>query len=195
MIVRALAALAFNACAWGQTVCRPAVQYSPCDLAFDSAVSAEFRSPRQNTSLVSAFEDGPGRWIVRFTPDESGVYAYRINGGTEVQFTVTPVDKPGVLRAANVHHFAFVDGNKLTPHLWMGAIAGGFSSMDSARWKTLVDTRAHQHFNHIGITLVDEMNAADFQKPEFFRRAEEKIAYANQQGIIIDIAFFGADGL
>lgn len=110
MIVRTLAAVAFTACAWGQTVCRPAVQYSPCDLVFDSSVSAEFRSPRQNTSLVRAFQDGTTRWIVRFTPDEAGVYAYRVNGGAEAQFTVTPVEKPGVLRAANVHHFAFVDG-------------------------------------------------------------------------------------
>ena len=79
---------------------------------------------------MKAFWDGGTRWIIRYTPAESGTYAWRVDqqppgfSGKEGQFTATPVDKPGWLRAANVHHFAFVDAtnpNNLTPHLWMGA--------------------------------------------------------------------------
>ncbi len=55
--------------------------------------------------------------------------------------------------------------------------------MDVARWKALVDQRAAQHFNHVAVTLVDESGSATFRTPEFFRAAEEKIAYANQHGI------------
>jgi hypothetical protein len=108
------------------------------------------------------------------------------------------VDKPGWLRAANVHHFAFVDAanqNNLTPHLWMGAVVPGFASMTQAQWQSLVDTRAAQHFNHLGVTLVDEGNASNFRTPEFFRAAEEKLRYANQKGILVDLAFFGPNGL
>ena len=63
------------------------------------------------------------------------------------------------MRAVNVHHFAYVDeanANSLSPHLWMGGVVAGFASIDAAQWKTLVDARSAQHFNHLGITLVDE---------------------------------------
>jgi hypothetical protein len=197
----------------GQTVCPSTSQFTPCDLVFEipSAngdqpidLQAEFRSPHQNTGLVKAFWDGGTRWVIRYTPAESGTYAWRVTsglpgiGGKEGQFTSTPVDKPGWLRAANVHHFAFVDAanqNNLTPHLWMGAVVPGFTGIPLDRWKALADTRSSQHFSHLGITLVDESGAAKFQSPEFFRAAEEKIRYANQKGILVDIAFFGANGL
>jgi hypothetical protein len=212
MTVRIVAALAFTTAAWGQTVCPPTPQFTPCDLVFDipSAkgdqpidLAAEFRSPHQSTGLVKAFWDGGTRWIIRYTPAESGAYAWRLLGtvdgfnGKEGQFTSIPVEKPGWLRAANVHHFAFVDAtnpNNLTPHLWMGAMVSGFASMNLAQWKSLVDTRASQHFNHLGVTLVDAAGA-NFQSPDFFRAAEEKLRYANQKGIIVDVAFFGPNGL
>ena len=208
--------LTFIACAgaaYGQTVCPPTPEFTPCDLVFDipSAkgdqpidLQAEFRSPHQSTGLVKAFWDGGTRWVIRYTPAEPGAYAWRITsslpglGGKEGQFTSTPVDKPGWLRAANVHHFAFVDAanpNNLTPHLWMGAVVPGFAAMPLAQWKSLVDTRAGQHLNHLGITLVDEAGGANFRSPEFFRAAEEKFSYANSKGILIDVAFFGPNGL
>jgi len=204
---------ALAAIAGAQTVCPPTPEFTPCDLVFDipSAtgdrlldLQAEFRSPHQSTGLVKAFWDGGTRWIIRYTPAESGSYAWRVTssvpglGGKEGQFTATPVDKPGWLRAANVHHFAFVDAanqNNLTPHLWMGAVVPGFSSMSQSQWQSLVDTRAAQHFNHLGVTLVDEASASNFQSPEFFHAAEEKLRYANQKGIIVDLAFFGPNGL
>jgi hypothetical protein len=214
MSVRILAALAFGMSAWAQTICPPAPQFTPCDLVFDipSAkgdqpidLAAEFRSPHQSTGLVKAFWDGGTRWIIRYTPAESGVYAWRLVSGIsaftgkEGQFTATPVAKPGWLRAANVHHFAFVDAtnpNNLTPHLWMGAMVSGFASMPLSQWKSLVDTRSGQHFNHLGITLIeDDKTGAGFQSPDFFRAAEEKLRYANERNIIVDIAFFGPNGL
>jgi hypothetical protein len=213
MFGRIIPIFALAGIASAQTVCPPTPQFTPCDLVFDipSAkgdqpidLQAEFRSPRQNTGLVRAFWDGGTRWIIRYTPAEPGSYAWRITsslagfGGKEGQFTATPVDKPGWLRAANVHHFAFVDAanpNNLTPHLWMGAVVPGFPSMSTAQWKSLVDTRASQHFNHLGVTLVDEGSSTGFQSPEFFHAAEEKLRYANQKGIIVDLAFFGPNGL
>ena len=182
-----------------QTVCPATPQYSPCDLVFDATapqgLQAEIRSPKQATALVKAFDDGPGRRIIRFTPAEAGTYVYRLNDGKTGQFTATEASRPGWLRAANVHHFASVEGLTLTPHLWMGAMAGDLSSIDPARWKALVDTRAAQHFNHLGITLAGAGDAASFQSPEFFRAAEEKILYANRHGLIVDVAFMGPDGL
>ena len=216
VIVRIFTALGLSVCAWAQTVCPPTPQFSPCYLVFDIpsarsdqpiALQAEFRSPRQNTGAVRAFWDGGTRWVIRYTPAEPGTYAWRLTSGLAGfqwqrvgQFTATAPsgDKPGWLRAANLHHFAFVDAanpNNITPHLWMGGVVPGFAAMSLVQWKSLVDTRVNQHFNHLGITLVDEGSAADFQSPEFFRAAEEKLRYANEKGIIVDIAFFGPNGL
>ncbi len=217
MLVRIFLALALAGAAGAQTVCPPTPQFSPCDLVFDipSAaggqpidLQAEFRSPDQHTGLAKAFWDGGARWVIRYAPAEPGTYVWRLTSGIagfdrkQGQFTAIPApdrdERPGWLRAANVHHFAFVDetnANILKPHLWMGAMVPGFASMALPQWKSLVDTRAGQHFNHLGVTLVDEPGASDFQSPEFFRAAEEKLRYANEQGIVVDIAFFGPGAL
>ncbi len=202
-----------------QTVCQPTPEFTPCDLVFDIPgvtggiehpvdLEAEFRSPHNNTGLAKAFWDGGTRWVIRYSAAETGSYAWRTRGsfaalsGKQGTFTATPAhlpsDRIGWLRAANTHHFAFVDetnSNNLKPHLWMGAVVPGFASMSDAQWRSLVDTRASQHFNHLGITLVDDSSAASFQTPEFFRTAEAKLRYANDKGIIIDVAFFGPNGL
>ncbi len=207
MIRRALLVLAVPVLAWPQTVCQPTPRYTPCDIVFElpSAAElqlrAEFRSPHSETAAVNAFRDGPTRWVVRYTPVEVGEHFFRVTSsdpawnGKQGSFSATGADRPGWVRAVNVHHFAHVEGNALKPHLWMGAVVPGFSSMDGARWKLLVDTRAAQHFNHLAVTLVADSDAQRFQTPEFFHAAEEKIRYANDRGILVDLAFFGPDGL
>jgi hypothetical protein len=212
MLARLLAALGFCVAASAQTICPPTPAYSTCDLVFDipSAPSdkplnlyAEFRSPRASTFLAHAFWDGGGKWIIRYSPLETGTHTFRLTGtgpasgfsGKQGELTVTPdpADHLGSLRPANLHHFALIDRIVLTPYLYMGALVPDFPSMDMSRWKALVDARALQHFNHLAVTLVDQSAASQFRTPEFFRAAEEKFAYANQHGIMIDLAFFGPD--
>ena len=209
-MIRFAVVLLLASAVWAQTVCPPTPRYSPCDVVFDipSAqgdkpldLHAEFRSPNAVTALVNAFWDGGTKWVIRFTPTEAGAYTYRLTSalnewnGKQGGFTATPDNKTGWLRAANLHHFAFVEGNTYTPHLWAGGVVPGFASMPADTWRGLVDRRAAQHFNHLAITLVDESNAGNFRSPNFYRAAEEKIRYANDRGIIVDIAFFGPNGL
>ena len=185
-------------------------KYSPCDLTVDVPgaptdrpldLRGEFRSPKLVTTAAQAFWDGGSKWVLRFTPAEEGTYAWRLSGsagnfaGRQGTLTIGPAERSGWLRAANLHHFAFVEGINLTPHLWTGAVVKDFASTDAARWKSLVDTRASQGFNHLAITLVDSSSADRFRTPEFFQQAEEKIRAANARGIIVDIAFFSGDGL
>jgi hypothetical protein len=209
MLLRLLLGWALAMAVRAQTICPPTPTLSPCEIVFDVPgatgpdfdLHAEFRSPSADTALVRAFNEGGSRWTIRFTPVETGTYQFRLTSsspaldGKSGQFTATASDKKGWLRAANVHHWAFVQGTTLTPHLWMGFIVPNFESMSETDWKMLVDRRAAQHFNHVGVTLVDDGSSARFQTPEFFRQAEEKIRYANQHGIIVDIAFFGPNGL
>jgi hypothetical protein len=211
IMVRWIGLLALGcAIASAQTVCPPTPEYSPCDLVFDIPgapttkpidLAAEFRSPRASTFLAHAFWDGGTRWVIRYFPAEPGTHVFRLLGSVagyagkqgEMTAAAGPVNHPGLLRTANLHHFAWVDGINYTPSLYMGGVVPDFPAMDFARWKALVDERAAEHFNHLGVTLVDSRAAADFRSPEFFRAAEEKIAYANQHGIMIDLAFFGPD--
>ena len=208
---RWLAALAFSCgFASSQTICPPTPEFSVCELVFDipSAptnkpldLAADFRSPKANTFRAPAFWDGGTKWVMRYSPAETGTHAFRLLGSVdgfsgkqgEITATAAPATHPGWLQPANLHHFAFVDGLIYTPALYMGALVPGFAEMDLARWKALVDERAGQHFNHLGVTLVDASGTSTFRKPEFFRAAEEKIAYANSHGITIDLAFFGPD--
>jgi hypothetical protein len=143
--------------------------------------------------------------VIRYVPAEPGTHVFRLTGSVagsvsgnpgkqgEITATPGPANHPGWLQPANLHHFAWVDGINYTPYLYMGGVVPGFAAMDSVRWKALVDERAAQHFNHLGVTLVDTSAAGSFRTPEFFRAAEEKIAYANRRGIMIDLAFFGPD--
>ncbi len=211
MSARLFAALSFVcAVASAQTVCPPTPEFSPCDLVFEIPgalgtksldLQAEFRSPKASTFLARAFWDGGTKWVIRYVPAETGTHAFRLSGsvadfsGKKGELTATPgpANHPGWLRSANLHHFAMVDGLIYTQYLYMGALVPGFASMDIARWKALVDERAAQHFNHLGVTLVDSSVAASLRTPEFFRAAEEKIAYANSHGVMIDLAFFGPD--
>ncbi|MEP6717144.1 MAG: DUF5060 domain-containing protein [Terriglobia bacterium] len=209
MTTRICVLLALAVFARAQTNCPPTPRYATCDLVFDVPgangdqpldLHAEFRSPHHDTALMNAFWDGGTKWVIRFAPAEAGEYTWRVTGppafnGKVGQFTATSNAKTGWLRAANVHHFANVEGTVLTPHLWMGGVIPDFAHMDSVRWKAMIDTRASQHFNHMAVTLVDENSSADFRSPEFFRAAEEKIRYANDRGIIIDVAFFGPGNL
>lgn len=193
-----------------QSVCQPVPRYTPCDIVFDlpdakpgSAVElrAEFRSPRARTALMNAFWDGGSRWVIRFTPTEAGSYDFRLTSkvsafdGKTGTFTATANKNPGWVRAANLHHFAHVDETVLTPHLWMGATVPGFPSMGLDDWKRMVDARAAQHFNHLSVTLIDETAAKDFASPELLQRAEAKIRYANDHGLLVDLAFFGGSNL
>src|ERR1700686_5396020 len=97
MLRRIFLTFALAAAAGAQSVCPPTPQFTPCDLVFDipSAkgdqpntdqpnidqpidLQAEFRSPHQSTGLVKAFWDGGTRWIIRYTPAESGSYTWRL---------------------------------------------------------------------------------------------------------------------
>jgi len=211
MKVRLFAVLAFAcAAASAQTICQPTPEFSTCDLIFDIPgastakpidLAAEFRSPKADTFLAHAFWDGGTKWVIRYVPAEPGTHTFRLMGsvtpfaGKTGQITATPplTNHPGWVQPENLHHFAYVDSYDYVPYLYMGAIVPDFASMDLARWKALVDERAGQHFNHLGVTLVDSSAAANFKSPDFFRAAEEKLTYANQHGVAIDLAFFGPD--
>ena len=183
-----------------------------CEMAFDLTgaevaahpnpyltvdLNVEFRSPQHKTYLMPAFWDGGTRMVARFSPVEPGEWDFRVTGNIprlENQtghFTAAPSDAPGFVHVANVRHWAT---GVNTPHLWMGDTVSRFGMLDKATWEAIVDARAKEKFNHLrGIAIgrgPDERQAypaPDRPSPEFFRRLDEGVRYANAKGMTVDL--------
>jgi hypothetical protein len=204
------------ALAGAQAPCTGTPAYSPCDFAFELSeaeaaahpnpyatvrLHAEFRSPRFRTYLMPAFWDGGRRMVIRFTPVGAGEWTYRVTSnvasfeGKQGTFTAEASDAPGFIVARNVHHWAWTEGDR--PHLWMGDTLYRFAAIDEALFQGIVDTRAHQKFNHMrGLVLSQETSAQAFPEPdrvnpEYFRNLDARIAYMNSRGIVADLILAG----
>lgn len=202
-----------------QTVCPPTPTYSPCDVVFELSeqdaaahpnpylsvrLDAEFRSPRFRTLKVPGFWDGGRRFVVRFAPTGEGQWEFRTSSNVPSlnnrQGAITAVgsDAPGFIRPANVHHWAYADGIRLTPHLWMGDTCYRFAFLDRSLFQTYVDTRAAQKFNHLrGLVLGWPEDAARiFPSPDrpdvtHFQELDSRILYLNRKGIVADLILGG----
>ena len=201
---------------FAQATCNNTPAYSPCEFVFDlnpqeaSAhpnpyadveLHAEFRSPHFHTFKIPAFWDGGQRLVIRFTPTEEGEWLWRITSnvarweGQTGSFNAAASDAPGFVRTANVHHWAWTEGNQ--PHLWMGDTLYPLATLDPSIFQRIVDARAAQKFNHIrGLVLSVGSEARAFPSPdrpnpEYFQRLDQAIHYMNQKGIVADLILAG----
>lgn len=191
--------------------CASPSAYTPCDFVFelnDAEAGAhpnpyrtvtmhmEFRSPRHRTISMPAFWDGGRRLAIRFSPTEPGEWAYKVTSNVarfddaEGKLTAAESPRPGFIRTANVHHWAYTENNK--PHLWMGDTCYPLASLDMAEVKRIADTRAAQKFNHLRFFIAGSDPARAYPSPEtpdpeFFRAVDERIEYLNAKGITADL--------
>ncbi len=205
---------------FSQTPCNGTPAYSPCEFLFELnpqeaaahpnpyegvELHAEFRSPRFRTYKMPAFWDGGPRLIIRFTPTEAGEWTYRVSSniqrweGQAGTFTAAASEAPGFVHAANVHHWAWTEGNQ--PHLWMGDTLYTFGFLDQALFQRIVDARAAQKFNHIrGQVLGSPEETAHIfpssgmPDPVYFQRLDQRVRYINQKGMVADLILGGAEG-
>jgi hypothetical protein len=199
-------ALLLSGLALAQPSCPPTAVYSACELVFDLDdaeakahpnpyvsvdLKAEFRSPRHRTLMVYGFWDGGRRMVIRFAPNESGDWEFRITSNlkrfeaTHGTLNATASEAPGFLRAANVHHWAYTDSNKA--HLWMGDTNYEIATMPRDAFTKAVDTRAQQKFTHIRGFAVGPSFTPDQPDTAFFRELDERVRYMNQKGIVYDM--------
>jgi hypothetical protein len=201
--------------AQGQTVCPATPAYSPCDIVFELSsaemaahphpystleLSAEFRSPHFRTYRMPAFWDGGNRMLIRFTPTEAGDWNFQVSSNLERfdakqgQFQATASDSHGFLAPANVHHWALVDDNVRTPHLWMGDTLNSFPYMDRAQFEQIAAARAAQKFNHLRGVLLPKpgqpqpaFSSAGEPVPAVFQEIDSRVRYLNAKGIVADL--------
>ena len=207
------AALALPAAA--QTLCPPTPAYSPCEMVFELSeqeaaahpnpylsvmLEAEFRSPRYRTLRLPGFWDGGRRMVVRFTPTDPGEWVFRTTSNLarlhnqEGRITATDSGSPGFLQPANVHHWAFVDDLKKTPHLWMGDTLYNFPSIPRQLFEQIIEARVRQKFNHLrGVILSrpeepeKSFSSPDQPNPAHFREVDERVLYMNRRGMVADL--------
>ena len=203
---------------FAQAPCNGTPAYTPCEFLFELnqqeaathanpyvsvRLHAEFRSPRFRTFRMPAFWDGGSRLVIRFTPTEAGEWNYRVTSniarweGQTGTFTAAASEAPGFVRTANVHHWAWTEGNQ--PHLWMGDTLYRFAFLDQDLFQRIVDTRAAQKFNHIrGLVLGSPEETArifpspDQPDPAHFQRLDQRIRYMNRKGIVADLIVAGS---
>lgn len=198
-----------------QTVCPSTPAYGACEIVFDLSpaetaahpnpyltvqLEAEFRSPRYRTYRMPAFWDGGGRMVTRFAPMEAGAWTVRVSSnlerfdGKELQFTASEAQSAGWLHPANVHHWALVNENVKTPHLWMGDTLYPFPYIDRAAFEQMVAARAAQKFNHLRGALLPPPGSPQkaYLSPDrpdaaVFREIDGRIRLLNSKGLTVDL--------
>ena len=142
----------------------------------------EFRSPHHRTYVLRAFRDGERRYVIRFTPTESGDWEYRLSSnlsrleGQAGQITAGSSESPGFVHAAkNLHHFQTENGQ---PHLWMAAALDNFARMPRAEFEATVAQRANEKFTHLRVTIDP---ASDL------REAADRVRAINSHGLVADL--------
>lgn len=174
--------------------CPGATMWTTCDLAFDlesnenpsqTKLQAEFRSPRHRTYLLHAFQDGPRRLVIRFSPTEAGDWEFRLTSNVqrwndqEGKFSAASSDDPGFIQVANVHHFRAANGK---PHLWMSTALDRFAAIPRADFDAQVAQRAKEKFTHLRVTVDAGADLGD---------AADRVKEINAKGMIADIVLAG----
>ncbi|MGO9242171.1 MAG: DUF5060 domain-containing protein [Bryobacteraceae bacterium] len=195
-----------------ETGCQTTPTWTPCEIAFelsDAALRAhpnpvasvdlwgEFRSPAPGyrTYRLPAYWDGGRRMAIRFTPDETGAWTWRLTGnlaeleGKEGQITATESSREGFLRAANLHFW--MHPQSLKPHLWMGDDHADLFTMERGAFERLAAARAEQKFTHLrGLIMApgaQPFTAPDQPNQAYFVELDARMKALDQHGLVVDL--------
>jgi hypothetical protein len=183
-----------------------------------AAIRAEatFERPDHTTWRIPLFWDGENNWKVRISPDIVGEWNYGITStdaglnGRTGEFVCTESSRAGGIVASTRQpgHFERQNG---APFFFLGDTAWAYftdipeEKHDRAQAEAYLKARAGQGFTVIHSMLLSEggdgnsggppwQSIAEEQiNPAYFREAERRIAYANQQGVTVGIALAWGD--
>jgi hypothetical protein len=170
----------------------------------------------RTTRALPMFWDGGATWKFRFSPDRVGVWRWTVDSpdkglnGQSGKFEVTDSMLPGSIRPMKGHplHFERQDG---TPFWFMGDTAWAMftdnkeEKHDRDAAHRYVAARAKQGFSVVHSMLIAESGwgnsgglpfaeiGAEKLNPGYWREVDERLAYANNQGIVVGLALAWAD--
>ncbi len=182
----------------------------------DIEAEAVIRRPDGETWRIPLFWDGNETWKLRVSPDSEGKWAYVIESedvglnGRDGEFVCIPSGRAGGLRAMpeRPSHFARQNGD---PVWFMADTAWGYftdSDEDNHHRRQVehyATTRAKQGFNAIHSMMMSEQgvgnngglpfeNMADETiNPAYWQEVDERLAFANDQGLAVGLALAWAD--
>lgn len=177
---------------------------------------ATFSTPDGRTWTVPLFWDGAKTWKVRVSPNIAGKWSFTLRSndsalnGKSGAFECIESRRAGGLRVyrGNPAHFQRQNGR---PVWFMGDTAWGYftdSPQDNhhrAQAEHYASTRAAQGFNVIHCMLMSEQgvgnqNGLPFENigverinPAYWREVDERLAFANRQGLTVALAIAWAD--
>lgn len=172
-------------------------------------VEVEFRGPQGRRETVSAFWDGGRTWRVRFRPEHSGLWEYRVSSrepeldNERGEFRVRDYAGPNRLHrlgspklSPNRRHFVHTAGAPwffLSDTAWNGALMS-----TPEEWDKYLKDRAAKKFTAVQFVMTqwragrhDERGQVAFAgtdsiaiNPAFFQRMDEKFDALNTHGLV-----------
>ncbi|MCP5115045.1 MAG: DUF4038 domain-containing protein, partial [bacterium] len=177
---------------------------------------ATLTTPDGGSWEVPLFWDGGATWRLRASPDIAGSWTYEVTSpdsglnGQRGEFACVAGDLGGSIRPSSDHpnHFEYQDG---TPMWFMGDTAWGYltdSDEDKhhrSQAEHYASVRASQGFNVIHSMMLSEQgvgnnNGLPFEdlsaeriNPGYWQEVDERVAFANEQGLVVGLALAWGD--
>jgi Domain of unknown function (DUF5060)/Putative collagen-binding domain of a collagenase len=186
-------------------------KYSPCELRFewnegeiagakspfrDDLLHIEFRGPDQKTFLIASFWDAGRTLRVRFTPNQSGNWTYRITSDIkrydrhEATFAVGDSQSPGFVSVANMRHW-WTDNKQ--PHLW-SSVEVPWLDLDEAAFRQFAAERKREGFTHLRGVLLrtgskagEPLLANSMPNSAYFDALDDRLLDAHGMGFVLDL--------
>lgn len=182
----------------------------------DVAAQATLTKPDGSTWRLPLFWDGGRVFKLRLSPDAVGVWRWRVSSndlgldGRSGRLVCRPSARVGGIRASRAwpHHFERQNGQLfwfLGDTAWAYLTDIAEEKHDRAAAERYLKERAAQRFNVIHTMLLSEAgdgnrngppwrSLPDEQiNPDYFREAEERIAFANRYGVTVGLALAWGD--
>ena len=185
------------------------------DKAFDRDLMGRFTQAGETTE-VSGFYDGDGRYIVRFMPSREGLCTFCVRadflaGDAAGEFTVTPAEAGvhGPVRVSDTYHFACEDGTHYMP---VGTTCYVWHLQTAEMFERTLETLSTSPFNKIRFCVFpksydynhnepftypfealppegEERYHWDFSRfdPAYFRHLEKAVSRLGELGIEADL--------
>ncbi len=165
----------------------------------------------RTTRSVPLFWDGGRTWRFRFSPDKVGDWRWTVRSvdpglaGRTGHFVCTPSALKGSIQAAadSPRHFEYQDGERLWflgDTAWALLCNNAEEENDRPHIEQYLRSRRRQGFNVVQVMMASEIGwgneggppwrnlAAQEINPAYFAVADSRIAFANEQGLVVGIA-------
>lgn len=162
------------------------------------------------TRMVPLFWDGAATWKMRFAPDKPGVWKWTLKStdrgidGQSGMFDCVASSRRGSIQPmiGAPRHFQYQNGERMwfmADTAWAYLTDSAEEKHDRAAAERYLSNRAAQGFNAIHVMLLNEAGwsnqggppwtdiAGEKINPGYFREADQRIAFANANGVVTGI--------